>query len=100
METENVTPKEERKFLDKRITTRELIFLLALVFCISPVISAPLALLLGLLIAQFVGHPYLHLNHKVSHILLQISVVFMGFRVNITTALQTGKESIRITVIT
>ncbi|MCS3799254.1 YeiH family protein [Niastella sp. OAS944] len=100
METENVTPKEERRFLDKRITTRELIFLLALIFCISPVISAPLALLLGLIIAQFVGHPYLHLNHKVSHLLLQTSVVLLGFRVNITTALQTGKESIQITVFT
>lgn len=100
METENVTPKEERRFLDKHITTRELIFLLALVFCISPVISAPLALLLGLIISQFVGHPYLHLNHKVSHLLLQTSVVLLGFRVNITTALQTGKESILITVIT
>src|SRR5688572_766397 len=100
METENVTPKEERSFLDKHITTRELIFLLALVFCISPIISAPLALLLGLIIAQFVGHPYLHLNHKVSHLLLQTSVVLLGFRVNNSTALKTGKESIPITVIT
>ena len=100
METENVTPKEERRFLDKSITTRELIFLLALVFCISPVISPPLALLLGLIIAQFVGHPYLHLNHKVSHILLQTSVVLLGFRVNINTALKTGRESILITIIT
>lgn len=100
METENVTPKEERRFLDRIITTRELIFLLALVFCISPVISPPLALLLGLIIAQFVGHPWLHLNHKVSHLLLQTSVVLLGFRVNITTALKTGRESILITVIT
>lgn len=100
METENVTPKEERRFLDKSITTRELIFLLALVFCISPGINPPLALLLGLIIAQFVGHPYLHLNHKVSHILLQTSVVLLGFRVNIHTALKTGRESILITIIT
>jgi uncharacterized integral membrane protein (TIGR00698 family) len=100
METDNITPKEEQRFLDKSITTRELIFLLALVFCISPVISPPLALLLGLIIAQFVGHPYLHLNHKASHILLQTSVVLLGFRVNINTALQTGKESILITIVT
>jgi uncharacterized integral membrane protein (TIGR00698 family) len=100
METDNVTPKEARRFLDKRITTRELIFLLALVFCISPIISPPLALLLGLIIAQFVGHPYLHLNHKVSHILLQVSVVLLGFKVDISTAIKAGKESIGITVIT
>jgi uncharacterized integral membrane protein (TIGR00698 family) len=100
METDNVQPKEERKFLDKRITTRELIFLLALVFCISPVITPPFALLLGLLIAQFIGHPYLHLNHKVSHILLQASVVSLGFRVNLNAALQVGKGSFLITIVT
>jgi len=100
METENVTPKEERKFLDKTITTRELIFLLALVFCISPLITPPLALLLGLFIAQFVGHPFLHLNHTVSHLLLRISVVLLGFNVNISTAIKAGKESLGITVVT
>jgi uncharacterized integral membrane protein (TIGR00698 family) len=100
METHNITPKEEQRFLDKSITTRQLIFLLALVFCISPVISPPLAFLLGLIIAQFVGHPYLHLNHKASHLLLQTSVVLLGFRVNINTALQTGKQSILITIVT
>jgi uncharacterized integral membrane protein (TIGR00698 family) len=100
METDNVRPKEERKFLDRRITTRELIFLLALVFCISPLITAPFALLLGLIISQFIGHPYLHLNHKVSHILLQVSVVSLGFRVNLGTALQVGKESFLITIVT
>lgn len=100
MKTDNVRPKEERKFLDKSITTRELIFLLALVFCISPLITPPLALLLGLIISQFIGHPYLHLNHKVSHVLLQVSVVSLGFRVNIGTAFQTGKESFLITIVT
>ncbi|THU39160.1 putative sulfate exporter family transporter [Niastella caeni] len=108
METDNITRKEERNFLDKSlarttfspagITTRELIFLLALVFCISPLISPPLALLIGLVIAQFIGHPYMHLNHKVSHILLQISVVGLGFRMNVSTALQAGKEGMLITI--
>jgi len=99
METEQVNQNKERKFLDKTITTRELIFLLALVFCISPLIAPPFALLLGLVIAQFVGHPYMHLNHKASHILLQLSVVALGFRMNVTTALQAGKEGLLITIV-
>jgi len=99
MEKEQATPNEERKFLDKSITTRELIFLLALVFCISPLITPPFALLLGLVIAQFIGHPYMHLNHKASHILLQLSVVALGFRMNVTTALQAGKEGLLITIV-
>ena len=70
--------KTKKKFLDRSITTREVIFLLAVVFCLSPLINPPLALLMGLIIAQFIGHPYLHLNHKATHILLQVSFAAAG----------------------
>ena len=85
--------------LDKSITTRELIFLLAFVLCLSPFITPPIALLMGLIIAQFIGHPYLHLNHKATHILLQISVVGLGFGMNVTSAMKAGKEGIIFTII-
>lgn len=87
------------KILDRTITTREVIFLLAFVFCLSPLITPPIALLMGLIIAQFIGHPYLHLNHKATHILLQISVVGLGFGMNINNAMKAGKEGILFTVI-
>jgi uncharacterized integral membrane protein (TIGR00698 family) len=87
------------KILDKRITTREVIFLMAVVFCLSPLISPPIALLMGLVIAQFIGHPYLHLNHKATHILLQVSVVGLGFGMNVGSALKAGKQGILFTVI-
>lgn len=98
METDNVTRKNKSTFLDKSITTREVIFLLALVFCLSPLITPPVALLLGLIIAQFIGHPYLHLNHKATHILLQVAVVGLGFNMNVTTALHAGKDGLLLTV--
>ena len=79
---------KEPNFLDRTITTRELIFLLAFVLCLSPFITPPIALLMGLVIAQFIGHPYLHLNHKATHLLLQISVVGLGFGMNINNALK------------
>ena len=88
-----------KNILDKSITTREVIFLLAVVFCLSPLISPPIALLMGLIIAQFIGHPYLHLNHKATHILLQISVVGLGFGMNVTNALKAGKEGILFTIV-
>jgi len=91
--------KNKKKLLDRSITTRELIFLLAFVFCLSPLISPPIALLMGLIIAQFIGHPYLHLNHKATHILLQVSVVGLGFGMNVSHALQAGKEGIVFTII-
>lgn len=91
--------KPAKKLLDRSITTRELIFLLALVFCISPLISPPVTLLMGLVIAQFIGHPYLHLNHKATHILLQVSVVGLGFGMNVTSAVKAGKEGIIFTIV-
>src|SRR5882672_1142921 len=84
--------------LDRSITTREVIFLLALVFCLSPLITPPVALLMGLVIAQFVGHPYLHLNHKATHILLQVSVVGLGFGMNVHSAIKAGKQGILFTI--
>lgn len=91
--------KFAKRFLDRSISTRELIFLLALVFCFSPLISPPVALLMGLVIAQFVGHPYLHLNHKATHILLQVSVVGLGFGMNISSAMRAGKEGVMFAII-
>jgi uncharacterized integral membrane protein (TIGR00698 family) len=67
--------------------------------CLTPWISPPVALLLGLIIAQFVGHPFLHLNQKATHLLLQVSVVGLGFGMNVNSALQAGKQGIIFTVI-
>jgi len=94
METINKT------FLDRTVslTTREVIFLLAFVFCLTPLITPPVALLMGLAIAQFVGHPYLHLNHKATHLLLQISVVGLGFGMNVTSAIHAGSQGLLFTV--
>lgn len=101
--TEKDPKPTKNKILDKNITisitTREVIFLLAFVFCLSPLITPPVALLMGLIIAQFIGHPYLHLNHKATHILLQVSVVGLGFGMNIDNAMKAGKEGILFTVV-
>ncbi len=93
------TAKPGKRILDPSITTREVIFLLAVVFCLSPLITPPIALLMGLVIAQFIGHPYLHLNHKATHILLQVSVVGLGFGMNVTNAMKAGREGILFTIV-
>lgn len=102
MQQPNVITKDQplkRGILDRSITTREVIFLLAVVFCLSPLISPPIALVMGLVIAQFIGHPYLHLNHKATHILLQVSVVGLGFGMNVTSAMKAGREGIVFTIL-
>lgn len=88
----------KKNFLDRSITTREVIFVLALTACLTPWVSPPVALVIGLVIAQFIGHPFLHLNHKATHILLQISVVGLGFGMNIHSAVKAGSEGFIFTV--
>jgi len=88
----------KKNFLDRSITTREVIFILALTACLTPWVSPPVALVVGLVIAQFIGHPFLHLNHKATHILLQISVVGLGFGMNIHSAVKAGSEGFLFTV--
>ncbi|QJD94852.1 putative sulfate exporter family transporter [Mucilaginibacter robiniae] len=79
-------------------TTRKIIFIACLVLCLAPFISPAIALFMGLAVAQLTGHPYLHLNHKSTHFLLQASVVGLGFGMNVHNALQAGKTGILFTV--
>ena len=92
----DTTSSERKKF---NISTREVIFILALIFCFTPLASPPIALALGLVIALTIGHPYLHLNHKATKILLQASVVGLGFGMNLGKILQVGKQGILFTII-
>jgi uncharacterized integral membrane protein (TIGR00698 family) len=93
------TKTDNDKTQDRNITTRQLIFIIFLFLCLTPWITPPLALLMGLVIAQFVGHPFLHLNQKATHILLQISIVGLGFGMNVHGALKAGKQGFLFTII-
>ena len=77
---------------------QQIIFILLLLVCLSGFISPPVALLLGLVIANIAGHPFLHLNHKATTILLQVSVVGLGFGMNVNSALSAGKEGFLFTI--
>lgn len=70
-----------------------------LFLCLTPWISPPLALGLGLVVAQFIGHPFLHLNQKATTLLLQASVVALGFGMNAVTALKAGREGILFSLV-
>jgi uncharacterized integral membrane protein (TIGR00698 family) len=95
---EQLPQKENKKILDRTITTRQLIFMIFVVLCLTPWMSPPMALLLGLIVAQFIGHPFLHLNQKATSTLLQFSVVGLGFGMNVTSALQAGREGLVFTI--
>jgi uncharacterized integral membrane protein (TIGR00698 family) len=85
-------------FLKINTTVQQIIFALLLLLCLFPIISPPIALLLGLVVANLSGHPFLHLNHKATNILLQVSVVGLGFGMNVQSAVAAGKEGFLFTV--
>lgn len=91
--------KKGKALLNRQVTVREIIFVAVLILCLTPFVSPPIALLMGLAVAQIIGHPFLHLNHKITHVLLQISVIGLGFGMNLHTALKAGKEGILFTVV-
>ena len=68
------------------------VFILAIICCFTPFIDEPLALLLGFIIAQTIGHPFIQFNHKATSLLLKISVVGLGFGINIHHAIEAGKS--------
>ncbi|MDN3546769.1 YeiH family protein [Mucilaginibacter aquaedulcis] len=99
MQTSNqISSNTSTLLLNVNSNIRIIIFSACIVLCLTPFVSPAIALLMGLIIAQFTGHPYLHLNHKATHVLLQISVVGLGFGMNVHSALQAGKEGILFTI--
>jgi len=100
MYTQNhqLTNKASGLLLNVNENTRKAVFIICIALCLTPFISPAIALLMGLIIAQFTGHPYLHLNHKATHLLLQFSVVGLGFGMNVHTAMQAGKEGVLFTI--
>lgn len=84
--------------LNVNTTAQQIIFVLLLLLCLFPVISPPIALLLGLVVANLSGHPFIHLNHKATTVLLQVSVVGLGFGMNVQSAVTAGKEGFLFTI--
>lgn len=79
--------------------TSKFIFLVGIAVCCTPFISPAISLFMGLLIAQFTGHPFIQFNHNATQTLLQFSVVGLGFGMNVQSAIQAGKEGILLTIV-
>ncbi|SDO75111.1 conserved hypothetical integral membrane protein [Pedobacter steynii] len=84
--------------MELSLNTRKVVFLLAALLCLMPFMSPPLALLMGLILAQLMKHPYLHLNQKATNLLLKVSVVGLGFGMNVFSAMKAGGEGFLFTV--
>lgn len=65
----------------------------------GPLVTAPLALLMGLLFAFSLNNPCPKFNKKTSKYLLQVSVVCLGFNMNLQESLRSGAEGMMFTII-
>ncbi len=67
-----------------------LLFITGFVVCAFPFVSAPFALLAGIIIIAATGHPFEQYSARVTKLLLQVSIAGLGFGVPVTAALQAG----------
>ncbi len=68
-------------------------YILSLSFCISPI-----ALALGIAFTIIIGNPYEHQLHRYITLLLQISIVGLGFGLQLNEALNAGRTGITLTI--
>jgi uncharacterized integral membrane protein (TIGR00698 family) len=79
---------------------RVAVFAALLVFCFTPWASPPIALALGLALALTLGHPFASRNSKATKLLLQTSVVLLGFGMNLQKVVEAGRTGIVFTIVT
>ncbi len=88
----------ERPWNSKKTVAVKAGFIIAIVLCATPYVSAPIALVGGFLFTLFFGHPFEKLNHKATNLLLKASVVGLGFGMNLDSALAAGRDGFWLTV--
>jgi uncharacterized membrane protein YadS len=82
------------------MTWKKVVFVLLIIFILTPLGSPPLALALGLAHALTVGNPFPGIAGKPTKYLLQASVVLLGFGMNLKDVYRAGRQGILFTIAT
>lgn len=82
------------------LNLRSILFIILAVGCLLPSINAPLALFMGIVYANLFANPFSEASSKWVKILLQISIIGLGFGMNLNEALQAGKDGFLFTILT
>jgi len=77
---------------------QQVLFAVIVLLCLFSIISPPIALLLGVVLVNVFGNPFVEFNGKAITFLLQFSVVGLGFGMNASSAISAGKEGFILTV--
>lgn len=92
------TQHSSAHLLEVNLYLQQAFFVIIIVLCLLSIISPPIALLLGVLMVNVFGNPFVHFNHKAITYLLQFSVVGLGFGMNAQNAVSAGKEGFLLTI--
>lgn len=79
--------------------TSQIVFLFCLLLSGSGLVSPPVALTIGLVFGLVTKHPYSGMAQKISRILLQVSVVGLGFGMNLHEVLRAGRSGFAYTML-
>lgn len=75
-----------------------LAFIVVILFCLLGWLSGPLALALGVVISNVVGNVHAQLTGQLTKVVLQVSVVGLGFGMNLFEAAQIGQTGFLLTL--
>ena len=87
--------------LDKKSSSifSKISFLLIIAICSTSLINSAIALILGFLFSNFIGHPFIHINRKAISWLLKIAVIGLGFGMNIQETFRASNDAFLLTII-
>ncbi|HEA30401.1 MAG TPA: putative sulfate exporter family transporter [Leeuwenhoekiella sp.] len=80
------------------IALAKIIFIGIAAVCLLPFVSTPIALAVGVVVAQILGNPFKEASHHAINWLLKIAVVGLGFGMSVSSAIVAGKDGFLFTV--
>lgn len=89
---------KKKTISQSNFTNSKIVLICLSALCLTPLISPPVALLMGIIFAQIFKHPFPETSKKTTNWLLKASVVGLGFGMTATSALEAGKEGLLFTV--
>lgn len=72
---------------------------MVLLLCFTPLVSPPIALAAGIILALALGNPFTKHSSRFTKFLLQASVVGLGFGMNLGKVIEAGKDGFIITAV-
>lgn len=97
MKNVEITNKEKVTENKGGLVTK-VIYILLVTSCCTPYVSPPIALFSGLILALTIGAPFSNINKFISKYLLQISVVGLGFGMNLLDSVKAGSDGMFFTL--